>query len=108
MARKIECDVPKLFAMWNDTSLTRTEIARGLSLTDKQLDAMASRYGLGPRGQRYRPPAGSDPTPEEIAERAAWCRARREEVAAHERVEIKAYHYDSHTGLFTGLDTWVA
>lgn len=99
------CDVPKLFAMWNDEALTRTEIARGLGLTDKQLDAMASRYGLGPRGQRYRPPASSDPTPEEILERAAWCRARRPTAEEDKRVEIRAYTYDSHTGLFEAMDS---
>lgn len=108
MAKKIACDVPRLFSLWNDQALTRTEIARALQLTDKQLDAMASRYGLARRGQRYRPPAASDPTPEEIAERAEWCRAQRAEAAQFDRVEIKAFAYDNHTGLFKGLDTWVA
>ena len=43
-------DVPRLFALWNDTAYTRVEIARELGLTERQLQSSAERHGLGPRG----------------------------------------------------------
>ena len=43
-------DVPKLFALWHDKSLTRTEVARAVGLTDKQLCSVAARHALGRRG----------------------------------------------------------
>lgn len=84
MTRKATVDVPKLFELWEDRRLTRTEVARGLGLTDKQLTAVAARYGLGLRGQTNRCVTPGDPTADQIAERA---REMREKHYAQRRAE---------------------
>ena len=68
--------VPELFRLWADESLTRAEVARLLGVTAGQLAKLASRHGLGFRGRRQRAFSMDDPTPEQIAERAAECRAK--------------------------------
>jgi transposase len=103
-------DVPLLLRLWSQPLEIR-EIAEALGVGESFVGKLARRYKLPKRATQKVTDNGmrvDDPTPEEIAERAAWCRARRQEVAERERVEIKAYHYDSHTGLFTGIDAWVA
>lgn len=47
---KYSVDVPRLFALWNDKSYTRVEIARELGLRERQLQDVAARYGLRARG----------------------------------------------------------
>jgi transposase-like protein len=74
--RKRQVDVPLLFRLWGDMTLTRAEIARKLGTTENQLTRLAERHGLGRRGRQHRAFSMDDPTPEEIAERAAECRAR--------------------------------
>ena len=69
-------DVPTLFNLWADMTLTRVEVARKLGVTDGNLTRLAERYGLGPRGRQHRAFSMDDPTPEEIAERARECRER--------------------------------
>lgn len=76
MARRLQYDVAELFRLWNDTERTRDEVARTLGLTETQLTAVARRHGLPARGRRRRCFTLVDPTPEEIAERAAACRER--------------------------------
>ena len=71
-----QVDVPMLFALWGDTTLTRAEVARKLGLTANQLTRLADRHGLGRRGRQHRAFSMDDPTPEQIAERAAECRER--------------------------------
>lgn len=103
-------DVPLLFRLWSEPLEIR-EIAEKLGVGESFVGKLARRYKLPKRATQKQQDNGmrvDDPTPEQIAERAAWCRAKRQEVVERERVEIKAYHYDSHTGLFTGLDAWVA
>lgn len=103
-------DVPLLFRLWSEPLEIR-EIAERLGVGESFVGKLARRYKLPKRATQKQQDNGmrvDDPTPEQIAERAAWCRARRQEVVERDRVEIKAYHYDSHTGLFTGLDAWVA
>lgn len=51
---KYKVDVPRLFALWNDHNYTRVEIARELGLRERQLQDVAARYGLGPRGACHR------------------------------------------------------
>ena len=63
-------DVPRLFALWNDTAYTRAEIARELCLTEKQLQSSATRHGLGPRGccrRAFSMQDGADTPDEEAA-----------------------------------------
>lgn len=103
-------DVPLLFELWNRNVEVR-RIAEALGVRESYVSKLAARFKLPDRRANKvwdNEPRPDDPTPEQIAERAAWCRARRQEVTEPDRVEIKAYHYDSHTGLFTGLDAWVA
>ncbi len=69
-------DVPTLFLLWADMTLTRVEVARKLGVTEGNLTRLAERYGLGPRGRQHRAFSMDDPTPEEIAERARECRER--------------------------------
>ena len=69
-------DVPTLFSLWGDMTLTRVEVARKLGVTEGNLTRLAERYGLGPRGRQHRAFSMDDPTPEEIAERARECRER--------------------------------
>jgi hypothetical protein len=74
--RKRQVDVPTLFSLWADMTLTRVEVARKLGVTEGNLTRLAERYGLGPRGRQHRAFSMDDPTPEEIAERARECRER--------------------------------
>lgn len=76
MGRRVTYSVPELFRLWADESLTRAEVARLLGVTAGQLAKLASRHGLGFRGRRQRAFSMDDPTPEQIAERAAECRAK--------------------------------
>lgn len=74
--RTKQVDVPMLFRLWEDTTLTRAEMARKLGVTEGNLTRLAERYGLGPRGRQHRAFSMDDPTPDEIAERARECRER--------------------------------
>ena len=74
--RRRQVDVPMLFELWADMTLTRVEVARKLGVTEGNLTRLAERYGLGPRGRQHRAFSMDDPTPEEIAERARECRER--------------------------------
>lgn len=76
MGRRIVYSVPDLFRLWADESLTRSEIARELGVTAGQLTLLASRHALGPRGRHHRAFSMDDPSPDEIAARAAECRER--------------------------------
>lgn len=49
VTREKPVDVPKLFATWNDTRLTMSEVARELGITTGYLYRLADRYGLEER-----------------------------------------------------------
>ena len=76
MGRRVQYSVPDLHRLWADESLTRAEIARELGVTAGQLTLLASRHGLPARGRQHRAFSMADPTPDEIAARAAECRER--------------------------------
>ena len=76
MPMRVRIDVARLFSLWHDESLTRAEVARELGVTAGQLTRLASRHGLGARGRTHRAFSMTDPTPDEIARRAAECRER--------------------------------
>ena len=65
--RARQVDVPMLFRLWGDMTLTRVEVARQLGLTEGNLTRLAARYGLGPRGRQHRAFSMDDPTPEDDA-----------------------------------------
>lgn len=70
-----------LFKLWHDYSLRTTEVAARLGCSPRRLSAEARRYGLPRRKPTHKPRAddldrqAGDPTPEEIALRAAAIRA---------------------------------
>lgn len=73
-------DVLALFRHWNDETLSIREVSRILGFSREHIYRMAKQYGLGRRNYR---PAGlgqPDPTPEQIAERAAEIRAKNMEA----------------------------
>jgi hypothetical protein len=76
MGQRVTYSVPELFRLWANSDLTRAEVARLLGVTAGQLTKLASRHGLGPRGRQHRAFSMDDPTPEQIAERAAQCREK--------------------------------
>ena len=76
MRMRVKVDVARLFALWNDESLTRSEVARELGVTAGQLTRLAGRHGLAPRARQHRAFSRADPTPDEIVRRAAECRER--------------------------------
>ena len=69
--RKRQVDVPMLFRLWGDMTLTRVEVARKLGTTENQLTRLAERYGLGRRGRQHRAFSMDDPTPEDDAASAS-------------------------------------
>lgn len=73
-SRRRPVDVPLLFKLWT-TGVAREVICRELGISGSQLSILHKRHKLPPRPKR---PASiaPDPTPEEIAERAAECRER--------------------------------
>lgn len=76
-----EIDIPLLYRLWHDKTLHGDEVAARLGVHRSTLSALARQHGL-----RRRPPVknrgpesterqAKDPTPDEIAERAAAIRA---------------------------------
>jgi hypothetical protein len=68
-------DVDLMRRLWLNTTMTQQEIAFELGCSRQHVSYCVAEMGLPPRGK----PANRndpDPTPEEIAERAAQCRAR--------------------------------
>jgi hypothetical protein len=73
-ARKREIDVPLMFRLWT-TGVAREVICQELGVSSQQLSVLKHQYKLPDRPKK---PASlaPDPTPEQIAERAAECRER--------------------------------
>jgi len=78
---------------WDDESLTRIDIAKRFNVSLSTLCSLAKRYDLPTQRDNYTKTGAPDPTPEEIAKRAAevragWseARARRKEHERHERM----------------------
>lgn len=69
-------DVPLLFRLWADESLTREQVARRLGCSHAHLARAVKTYGLPARLRRKPLVVPTDPTPDEIAERARECRER--------------------------------
>ena len=74
-----QVDALRLHKLWHRKDLRVEDIATQIGVSVSSLRRLAVRYRLGPRPsapyERMR--AKADPTPAEIAERAAECRARR-------------------------------
>jgi len=68
-------DLPLLYQLWNDHTLTRVKVSAMLGISPTHLTRLVARHKLPPR-PRDRNQHGNDPTPDEIAQRAAECRER--------------------------------
>ena len=69
-------DKDVLTQLWAEGK-THSEIAAALGCAEGHVENLRIRHGLPKRPQCYHGPQEDDPTLEEIAERAAECRARR-------------------------------
>ena len=76
-----DIDTQLLFRLWFDHTILRADIPARLGCTKSALDSAIKRYGLPKRPPKHKPRANplerqsGDPSPEEIAERAAAIRA---------------------------------
>lgn len=99
-----EIDVPRLFLLWNTPSLSINDVAAAMGLTLNQLRSARERYGLleKPRADESLERADCDPTPEEIAARAAEVRADwpKWRVDGRRRVVTALYSYDGRQHVF--------
>lgn len=71
-------NVPLLFRLWNTPGISVNEVAAGLGISLNVLRKARIRYGLPtkpPHANETTEPQEDDPTPAEIAERAAEIRA---------------------------------
>jgi len=68
-------DLPLLYQLWNDHTLTRVKVSAMLGISPTHLTRLVARHKLPPR-PRDRNQQTHDPTPDEIAQRAAECRER--------------------------------
>jgi len=68
-------DLPLLYQLWNDHTLTRVRISEMLRISPTHLTRLVARHKLPPR-PRDKNQQINDPTPDEIAERARQCRER--------------------------------
>ena len=106
-------DFPRLLKLWHDPSVTRTEVARELSLTRKQLDDAAAQCGLQARGfcQRvhsFEEPNETDQASEDSLALSPWVVQRIRELrlgmppaeASHPDV-IPWFHEDADPGPYT-------
>ena len=68
-------DLPTLYRLWNDHTLTRVQVSTMLGISATHLTRLVTRHKLPPRRRDYRREV-ADPTPDEIAQRAAECREK--------------------------------
>ena len=75
---------------------THVEIAAVLGCSAGYVEKLRIRHGLPRRPRCHHGPQEDDPTPEQIAERAAECRARRlpPSVPKNERVSTRVFGWD--------------
>jgi hypothetical protein len=68
-------DLPTLYQLWNDHTLTRVQVSSRLGISATHLTRLVTRHKLPPRRRDYRRDV-ADPTPDEIEQRAAECREK--------------------------------
>ncbi len=106
--------IPELFKLWN-SDRTTTQVHEELGISYNQLVRLVVQHKLGKK-PRVNTRLTTDPTPEEIAERAAEIRRKREtsgrmtatghgsRVAHVTRVTAPVYSYSEHTGIFKPIN----
>lgn len=105
-----QIDVPLLFELWAKNVESRV-IAERLGVRETYITKLAARFKLPKRLPQKAENNGrtvADPTPEEIAERAAEMRARRPVVEDDGTVEIRCYAYDPMRAVYREGSLWVA
>jgi hypothetical protein len=86
--------VARLEQLWA-AGKTHVEIAAALGCATAYVAQLVARHQLPRRRRAYHGPMEDDPTPEQIAERAAECRARRVQPEPKgERVSVPRYMWD--------------
>jgi hypothetical protein len=97
MSRRGGCiySLTKLQRLWADGK-TNVEIASALGCSVRHVEHLRDRHNLPARPRAYHGPQEDDPTPQQIAERAAECRARRPEPATpkDERISLPRYSWN--------------
>jgi len=84
--KAVEVPTIRLFEVWADTTLTRTDVARKLGLTDKQLNRLADLHKLPAREAVNKftyeacPDDFGEPEAEETLELSPWVQARIREL----------------------------
>ena len=110
-------DVPMLFRLWHDYTISNHELMRRLDIQPRTFYALRDRYKLPRRpavcyaANSSQEPAEKDPTPEEIAEQTAAIRRgwSEEETARRaggpsepERWTPPQFHFNHHGVLTAG------
>jgi hypothetical protein len=110
-------DIPMLFRLWHDRSIANHEIMRLLDISRSTLYDLQRRHKLPRRPAPVRPPRlprgpmPNDPSPEEIAERAAeirrgWSDADIEKRLSGPKTAVRwtppQYHFNHHGVLTAG------
>lgn len=82
MGNRTDVDVPLLFRLWADHTIYRADLPKRLGVSESTLRRLAQQYGLPRRSPSHKTgevnlgPLPTDPTPDQIAERARECRER--------------------------------
>lgn len=105
---KSRLDARKVFELWH-SDLRNDEVAVALGVSRNYLAKIRSRYGLPRRPDERGAHEEDNPTPEEIAERAAIIRERwteserklREVGAVRARWQPPRYVYDGRNSVFS-------
>jgi len=100
--REIEYCALTLHRLWARGD-SYQEIAAALGCAQSHIHHLKVRHKLPHRQKPTREIFEDDPTPEQIAERAAECRARREDPAVPktERISVPRYSWDGYR--FNGI-----
>jgi hypothetical protein len=110
--RLTDKDIPELLELWAGELPTK-QIALKINVTVAALQEFARRKKFPKRAHIKRQQATEfvDPTPEEIAERAAEIRARRTAIEnersccyKYQDVFVMQYSYSSRTGIFSPVE----
>jgi hypothetical protein len=89
-------DKDVLTRLWAEGK-THFEIAAALGCAEGHVENLRIRHGLPRRPRCHHGPQEDDPTPEQIAERAAECRSRRvQPTPKGERVSVARYSWDGY------------
>lgn len=90
MRRENAVDVPLLFQLWSDMTITRGQVAERMGVSGSQLTRLLTRYRLPPRPYNYNNKANRVPVEEEAASRSSLAIAPALRAACE---AVKAKHF---------------